>query len=109
MATRPPGLMASKAMVRRGCFCILAWLFLSSSFDDCGVMGLNQSVGDQLAEQWQEGIGRGLGFDELDAHGQVLFFAGASIAFLGMRTVVRPEAGRGADHGGAGHAALLQE
>ena len=42
--------MASKAIVMRGRFCILAWFFSNNSLEDCRVMSLNQSVGDEFAK-----------------------------------------------------------
>src|SRR5271154_4959165 len=53
-------------------FCILRWFFSSNGLDNRGVMGLNQSIRDQLAERRQERIGGNHALDELDAYGQVL-------------------------------------
>jgi hypothetical protein len=59
------GPMASRAIVSRGRWRMLTGFFPRDGFKDDGVMCLNQSIRNELAEGRQKGCGGILRFDEL--------------------------------------------
>src|SRR4029077_9500917 len=88
-------------------FCILACFFSNGSLDDCGVMSLNQSVGDEFAKEGQERVCRVLGFNKLDTQRKMFFFRKSPSGR--MRAMVRTKTRCGPDQRGPGDSALTEE
>jgi hypothetical protein len=82
-------------------------LFSRHRFDDGGVLHLDESVGNQLAQRRKQPLGRFFALDKLDAKRKVFPFGNATLG--GMHPMVRPKSGLGTDQAGAGHSVLLQK
>src|SRR5438045_2180936 len=83
--------MASRAIVRRGRFCILAWFFSNNHLEDCGLLCLNQSVRNEIAERGYECVCCSFRFNELDADREVPALRFAPLSR--MRPMMRSESG----------------